>query len=97
VTDALLLPALRRYGRIIEPGSTEAIKRGAMAGMGIACLSRMAVEDTLSVGQLVALSTPLPALRRQLQIVMHRRKQVTPALQRLLTLLVSGAESGAPH
>lgn len=90
-TDQALLPHLRGYRRSIELGSSQAIQHAAAAGLGIACLSRWVVADMLQAGRLRQLDTTLPRITRQCHWVLHRSKQTTPALQRLLTLLPQAA------
>ncbi len=85
--DAAILPHLHSYRRVIEMGSSEAIKQAATAGLGIACLSRWVVQDDLRHGRLQELLTPLPPIQRQCFGVLQRGKRVTPALQRLLDFL----------
>jgi DNA-binding transcriptional LysR family regulator len=83
-TDQALLPHLHSYRRSVEMGSSEAIKHAAAAGLGIACLSAWAVDAAIQAGQLQRLDTTLPRLQRQCYVVLHRDKQVTPALQEFL-------------
>jgi DNA-binding transcriptional LysR family regulator len=83
-TDQALLPHLHSYRRSVEMGSSEAIKHAAAAGLGIACLSAWAVDAAIQAGQLQRLETSLPRLQRQCYVVLHRDKQVTPALQEFL-------------
>ena len=59
-----------------ELGSTEAIKRLTAEGLGLACLSRHAVETELADGSLVELRTRLPAAPRRLAIVTRRDKRL---------------------
>ena len=70
--DAWLLPPLGTLRVAFELGSTEAIKRLAATGTGLACMSRHAVAAELAAGTLVALRTPLPRARRSLSVVMRR-------------------------
>lgn len=89
--EQLLIPHLRRLKSGIEFGNTEAIKRAAACGLGIACLSRCVAQDLIRTGALVALRTELPRLSRRFLLVMHTRKQRTRGLDRLLEYLaVSG-------
>lgn len=83
-TDQGLLPHLRTYRRSIELGSSEAIKHAVAEGLGVACLSTWVVRDALDAGQLVRIPTTMPKLLRQCHIVMHRDKQLTPALRTFL-------------
>jgi DNA-binding transcriptional LysR family regulator len=91
--DQALLPQLHAYRRSIELGSSEAIKRAAAAGLGIACLSRWVVSDWLEVGRLREIRTTLPRIVRQCYWVMHRDKKPTPMLQRLLARLQASSTS----
>jgi DNA-binding transcriptional LysR family regulator len=81
MTDQFFLPVLRMYRRSIELGSSEAIKRGVEQGLGIACLSRWAVGEALDTGQLCALRTSLPRLRRPCYWIKHSAREMTAGLQ----------------
>lgn len=78
-----------------ELGSTEAIKRLAAAGAGLGCLSRHAVAQALTDGQLVELRTRLPAARRRLAMVLRRDKRLGRATQDFIDHCVALAPSGA--
>jgi len=91
--DQWLLPQLRGYRRSVELNSSEAIKRLAVAGLGLACLSRWVLADALAAGQLLQLNTPLPACSRPCYWVMHRAKQSTPALQAFIALLAQALDA----
>lgn len=88
-TDQLLLPHLRSYRRSIELGSSEAIKRAAAEGLGVACLSHWVVDDLIRAGQLRRVATTLPRLSRQCHLVIHRDKQPTQALSAFVAQVVS--------
>ena len=75
-TDQWLLGALGTLQVAFELGSTEAIKRLAMAGAGVACLSRHTVAEALEQGRLVELRTRLPAARRRLAVVLRRDQRL---------------------
>jgi DNA-binding transcriptional LysR family regulator len=93
-TDQALLPHLNAYRRSIELGSSEAIKRAAAEGLGIACLSRWVVEDFIDAGRLCAVPTTLPTMMRQCHVVIHRDKQMTPALRQFIgQLLPDGSDA----
>lgn len=95
VGDAWLLPLLHQYRRSVALDSSEAIKRAAAAGLGLACLSRWAVADFVDSGRLRRLAVPLPPLRRQCFVVQHRARQATPALRALQALLDQQAQASA--
>ena len=85
-TEQALLPHLHGFAEVLQLGGTEAIKQGAVAGLGLACLSRHAVADLVALGRLHVLATPFPPLRRQLWVVRHPGKRVPDGLRRLLSL-----------
>ncbi len=84
--EQALLPHLHRFASVLQLGGTEAIKQGAVAGLGLACLSRHAVADLIALGRLHVLATPLPPLRRQLWVLRHPGRPVAASLRRLLAL-----------
>jgi DNA-binding transcriptional LysR family regulator len=86
--DQLLIPHLQRLRTGIEFGNSEAIKRAAASGLGITCLSRCVVEELLLTGSLVALTTELPALRRQFHMLTHEHKHHTRGMDLLMSYLM---------
>jgi DNA-binding transcriptional LysR family regulator len=72
---------------IIELGSDGAIKQAVMAGLGIAVLSRQALELELSVGRLAILPLVGLPLRREWFIVEPKRDRSAPAVQAFRTYL----------
>lgn len=94
-TDQLMLGLLRSYRRSIELGSSEAIARAAAQGLGLACLSHWAVDDLIAAGRLCRLPTTLPKMLRQCYLVVHRSKQVTPALSRFIECVSASSELSA--
>ncbi len=79
--DDWLLGYLGTINVEFELDSTEAIKRLAMSGAGLACLSRHTVAESLAQGVLVELRTRLPVARRRLAIVIGRDKRLGRAAQ----------------
>jgi DNA-binding transcriptional LysR family regulator len=65
----------------MELGHSEAIKHAVLHNLGISCLSRRVLEDNLKTGRLKALSTPELDLGRQLFVITHREKHLTPLLK----------------
>ncbi|MGV8960346.1 MAG: LysR substrate-binding domain-containing protein [Stenotrophomonas sp.] len=84
--DQALLPFLHGFSEIMQLGSTEAIKQGAAAGLGLACLSRHVVADLVALGKLEYLATPLPPLSRQLWVVRHPGRALSGNVLRLLEM-----------
>ncbi len=84
--EQALLPHLHGFAEVLQLGGTEAIKQGAVAGLGLACLSRHAVADLVTLGKLRVLATPLPPLQRQLWAVRHPGKRIPASLRQLLGL-----------
>jgi DNA-binding transcriptional LysR family regulator len=66
-----LLPQLRVA---LTLGQTEAIKRAVEAGLGLACLSRIALEDAFDRGTLKPCRVPHRDFRRQFHFLLHKRK-----------------------
>ena len=58
----------------LELEHTEAIKRAVESGVGIGCISRLALREAFRRGSLVPVETPELDLRRQFQFVTHKRK-----------------------
>ena len=88
-SDSWLLHHLGALQVAFELGSTEAIKRLAMAGAGLACLSRHAVAQNLTEGALVELRTRLPIARRRLAIVTRRDKRLGRATAEFMARCVA--------
>ena len=86
-----LLPHLPQLKSSLEFNDHEAIKHSAVQGLGIACLSRLVVADTLATGHLVELKTTFGRLSRRFSMLIHHQKQVTQGMQRLInhTVLTS--------
>jgi len=93
-TDQMVLPLLHSYRRSIELGSSEAIKRAAAEGLGVACLSHWVVADMVHAGHLRLLRTRIQQRIRRCYIVRHHAKEMTPALQALLSVLTAAKEDG---
>lgn len=73
---------------------TEAIKRAVEFGLGVGCLSRLALRDAFRRGSLVPLAVPGLDLQRSFQFVWHRQKYQSAGMREFLTLcraMTSGA------
>ncbi|MDD3325537.1 MAG: LysR family transcriptional regulator [Zoogloea sp.] len=70
----------------LELEHTEAIKRAVESGLGIGCISRLALREAFRRGSLKSVGTPGLDLRRQFQFVTHRRKHVTAGMREFIAL-----------
>lgn len=73
------------YAIALEFGHTEAIKNGVASGLGVSCLSRVAVHRELEHGLLVETKNPLK-LRRSLTLLKRRESYCTALLAAFLKL-----------
>ena len=94
-SDRWLIEHLGSLNIGFELGSTEAIKRLAAAGAGLACLSRHTVAEELASGELVALRTRLPVARRRLAMVVRRDKHLGRATEDFIGHCVAMAPVGS--
>lgn len=70
----------------LELEHTEAIKRAVESGLGVGCISRLALREAFRRGSLVEIRTPGLDLRRAFHFVRHRRKFATPGMQAFIAL-----------
>lgn len=70
----------------LELEHTEAILRAVESGLGIGCLSRLALRDAFARGTLVPIATPTLDLRRQFCFIWHKQKYQTGAMVEFLDL-----------
>lgn len=71
---------------LLELQHTEAIKRAVSAGMGLGCLSEVALQDAFDRGSLVPLPVPHRNLERSFYFIMHRQKYRSAGVQQWLAL-----------
>lgn len=87
-TRETLEQALRHFSGSLhvrlELEHTEAIKRAVESGLGIGCISRLALRDAFRRGSLVPVETPELDLRRRFQFVWRRGKYHTAAIRTFL-------------
>lgn len=84
-----LLPKLQLG---LELQHTEAIKRAVEAGLGIACLSKVTLDEAFARGSLVPLVMPHRSLKRKFYLVLHQQKYRSTGIQRWLELCL-GADN----
>ncbi|MEX0730210.1 MAG: LysR family transcriptional regulator [Aquisalimonadaceae bacterium] len=68
----------------LELEHTEAIKRAVESGLGVGCISRLALRDAFRRGSLVAVETPELDLRRQFRFIWRREKYQTAGMRAFL-------------
>ncbi len=78
-----LLPELNI---VLELQHTEAIKRAVEAGLGVGCLSRIALQEAFRHNTLVPLSVPQRDFKRWFYFILHRHKYRSAGIQRWLSL-----------
>jgi len=77
---------LREVRVTMELSQAEAIKHAVASGLGIGCISRLALRDDFRLGRLVALKTPFLDMRREFSILMHKRKYRSAASGQFIAL-----------
>ncbi len=70
----------------LELEHTEAIKRAVESGLGIGCISRLALKDAFRRGSLVPLDTPSLNLGRNFYFLWHKQKYQTAGMRQFLAL-----------
>jgi DNA-binding transcriptional LysR family regulator len=99
VAEALLAAIGVTPPRILEVGSTEAIKQVVAAGLGLAIVSRMAAADQLALGRLSALPVTKTGFTRMLsRLSLHGRRPspTAAAFDRLLDEAADGGKIPSP-
>ncbi|SER03753.1 DNA-binding transcriptional regulator, LysR family [Amphritea atlantica] len=86
VFDRALQQVNGNVAMVMALNRQEAIKQSVKAGLGIGCLSRLAVAEELRRGELVVLQTPLQ-LSRQLSVVVPSDTCSNPLVQAFLHFL----------
>lgn len=86
VFEAALGIAVAQLPSTLELGHTEAIKRAVEAGLGVSCLSRLAVQSELALGRLIVIPTPLH-LQRSLSVISHGGRYQSALFKAFITLL----------
>ncbi|WP_372611230.1 LysR family transcriptional regulator [Halomonas sp.] len=75
-----------RFNILLELEHTEGIKRAVESGLGIGCISKLALRDAFRRGSLVAIPTPDLELSRQFSFIWHRHKHLTTGIREFLRL-----------
>ncbi len=81
VFDQVMLKDLPNANLRLTLGHNEAILKIVAGGLGVTCVSRLAIEPLEKDGQLVVLHTPFWILKRPLFMLVHRQKYKSPGLR----------------
>jgi DNA-binding transcriptional LysR family regulator len=82
--DRAFLPYHAKLNIRLELEHTEAIKRVVESGLGISCISRLALKDAFRRGSLVPLETPDIDLSRYFYFLWHKQKYQTAGMRSFL-------------
>jgi DNA-binding transcriptional LysR family regulator len=85
VFDKIVLNDLPDARLRLTLGHNEAILKVVAGGIGIGCVSRLAVEPMIDTGQLVVLNTPFWMLIRPFFLLVHRQKYQGPGMKAFMT------------
>jgi DNA-binding transcriptional LysR family regulator len=91
--EHLLLPHLWQLSSVITLGSPEAIKNAAIEGLGITCISRYVVQESIAGKRLALLATRLPRLTRRLMLIHHAKKLLSAPLSGFIAHCKTFAEA----
>ena len=70
---------LKQFNVAMEMGSTSSVKEGVKAGLGLAFISKIAVEEELNEGLLSQIDVEgIEPISRQIYIVSHRGTTLSP-------------------
>lgn len=70
----------------LELEHTEAIKRAVESGLGVGCISRLALKDAFRRGSLKPLNTPSINLNRHFYFLWHKQKYQSAGMREFLAL-----------
>ncbi|MFS0724529.1 LysR substrate-binding domain-containing protein [Paenibacillus sp. 1P07SE] len=75
----------------MEVSSTETMKEMIRSGLGVGILSELSVQRDIGQGRLVGRSLPGASFGRRIFLVHHKKKLLSPAMHRFLSMLRSDA------
>ena len=84
--DRAMHGLLPQMNILLELEHTEAIKRAVEANLGIACLSKVTLQEAFQRGDLIPLTVPQRNLHRRFYFIHHREKHVTRAMKHWMDL-----------
>jgi DNA-binding transcriptional LysR family regulator len=77
---------------VLELQHTEGIQSAVKAGLGVGCVSRIALEDAFAHKTLVQCKVPERNFRRSFYFVLHKKKYQSPGIRSFLELCQRGVE-----
>ncbi|MEY4513338.1 MAG: HTH-type transcriptional regulator CysL, partial [Pseudomonadota bacterium] len=77
----------------LELQHTEAIMSAVKAGLGLGCISRIALQDAIAHGTLVGCRVPQRSFRRHFFFVLHKRKYKSAGVRAWLELCARAKSS----
>jgi DNA-binding transcriptional LysR family regulator len=81
------------YHLAYELGSIEAIKQCLIYGLGVGLLPQIAVREELQAGKLAIVPIDLQGPPFHTQLIMHKKKWVSPLLRDFIELLTAGQDT----
>ena len=80
--------SLKRFNVVMEMGSTSSVKEGVKAKLGLAFISRQAIEEELNQGLLSRIGVEgIDTISRQIYIVFHKARTLSPIGMEFLRFL----------
>ena len=76
-----------RLNVIASMESTEAIKRAVSSGMGISVISKLAVEEEIEKGSLLAIPVSIDDVRRDINVIYNRNLQLSRTSERFVKVV----------
>ncbi len=93
VFEAAMRHQLTNMKVLLELEHTEAIKRAVESGLGIGCISRLALKDAFRRGSLIPLEIHGLDLKRRFNFVLHKQKFLTAGISSFLRLCREATEN----
>ncbi|RTZ15283.1 LysR family transcriptional regulator [Vibrio aquaticus] len=75
-----IAPRIEHWHESFQLNTTEALINSVSAGLGLACLSKLAAEPAIKDGRLVELTLPLD-MKRRFWLLVHKEKYQSPLLK----------------
>ena len=76
-------PRIEHWQEAFQLNTTEALINCVSAGLGLACLSRLAAEPAIKDGRVITIELPLD-MKRRFWLLVHKEKYQNPLLKRFI-------------